>query len=58
MQGERIQVVLNDKLMDKVNYLKEVYCFENYPQTIRHIIRNYKDERLGEELDKLFKELE
>jgi len=57
MQGERIQTVFNQRAMSKINRIKEVYNFENYPQVIRHIVRNYYDERLSEEENNIIKPL-
>lgn len=38
-QGTRIQAVLDDELMSKVNRIKNANSLESYPQTIRLIIK-------------------
>ena len=57
MRGERIQTVFNQRAMAKIRRIKEVYNFENDSQTIRHIVRNYYDERLSEEENNISKPL-
>lgn len=57
MRGERIQTVFNQRAMTKIRRIMEVYNFENYSQTIRHIVRNYYDERLSEEENNISKPL-
>lgn len=49
MRGVRLQTVFNERQMEKIKRIAEVYNFENYSQVIRHIVRNYKDERLSDE---------
>ena len=49
MRGERLQTVFNERAIAKIRRIREVYNFENDSQTIRHIVRNYKDERLSDE---------
>ena len=57
MRGERIQTVFNKRAIAKIHRIMEVYNFENYSQTIRHIVRNYYDERLSEEENNITKPL-
>ena len=57
MRGERIQTVFNQRAMTKIRRIKEVYNFENDSQTIRHIVRNYYDERLSEDENNISKPL-
>lgn len=57
MRGERIQTVFNQRAMSKIRRIREVYNFENDSQTIRHIVRNYYDERLSEEENNISKPL-
>ena len=57
MRGERIQTVFNQRAMAKIRRIKEVYNFENDSQTIRHIVRNYYDERLSEDENNISKPL-
>ena len=57
MRNERLQVVFNTRQINKIKRIKEVYNFENYSQTIRHIVRNYYDERLSEEENNISKPL-
>ena len=57
MRGERIQTVFNQRAISKIRRIREVYNFENDSQTIRHIVRNYYDERLSEEENNISKPL-
>lgn len=57
MRGERLQIVFNQRALSKIRRIKEVYNFENDSQTIRHIVRNYYDERLSEEENNISKPL-
>ena len=57
MKGERIQTVFNQRAISKIRRIKEVYNFENDSQTIRHIVRNYYDERLSEDENNITKPL-
>ena len=57
MRGERIQTVFNQRAISKIRRIKEVYNFETDSQTIRHIVRNYYDERLSEEENNISKPL-
>ena len=57
MRGERIQIVFNQRAISKIRRIREVYNFENDSQTIRHIVRNYYDERLSEEENNISKPL-
>ena len=57
MRGERLQIVFNQRALAKIRRIKEVYNFENDSQTIRHIVRNYYDERLSEEENNISKPL-
>lgn len=57
MRGERIQIVFNKRAISKIRRIREVYNFENDSQTIRHIVRNYYDERLSEEENNISKPL-
>lgn len=57
MKGERIQTVFNQRAISKIRRIREVYNFENDSQTIRHIVRNYYDERLSEDENNITKPL-
>lgn len=59
--GTRVQTVLNRRYLQKFNRIKEVYNFETDSQTMRYILRNFKDPRLSDDendVTKLFKENE
>ncbi len=57
MRGVRLQIVFNQRALSKIRRIKEVYNFENDSQVIRHIVRNYYDERLSEEENNITKPL-
>lgn len=55
--GTRVQTVLNRRYLQKFNRIKEVYNFETDSQTMRYILRNFKDPRLSDgenDVTKLF----
>lgn len=57
--GTRVQTVLNRRYLEKFNKIKETYNFETDSQTMRYILRNFKDPRLSDDendVTKLFKE--
>ena len=59
--GTRVQTVLNRRYLEKFNKIKETYNFETDSQTMRYILRNFKDPRLSDDendVTKLFKENE
>lgn len=59
--GTRVQTVLNRRYLEKFNKIKEAYNFETDSQTMRYILRNFKDPRLSDDendVTKLFKENE
>lgn len=47
--GTRVQTVLNRRYLQKFNRIKEVYNFETDSQTMRYILRNFKDPRLSDD---------
>lgn len=47
-QGTRIQAVLDDELMSKVNRIKNSNSLESYPQTIRLIIKWFDEKQFND----------
>ena len=55
--GTRVQTVLNRRYIEKFNKIKEAYNFETDSQTMRYILRNFKEPRLSDDendVSKLF----
>ena len=55
-QGTRIQAVLDDELMSKVNRIKNANSLESYPQTIRLIIKWFDEKNFNDRNKNLQKE--
>ena len=55
-KGTRVQVVLDDELLSKVNKIKADNRLESYPQTLRLIVKYFNTEMFNERNETLYKD--
>ena len=55
-KGTRVQVVLDDELMSKVNKIKADNRLESYPQTLRLIVKYFNIEMFNARNETIYKD--